>query len=172
VINPRTNTISKTLQAGDADRGLALHPSDTLLYVASRNTGQIFVVSTKRDVVLGGWVVGGVPQRLAVSRAGDELYVANEDGQSPRVDVVNTRTGAVIRRIPLLSGGYGLARSPDDKQVYVSMPAAGRVAVIDRATRTQVRTIVTGGAPRNIAFDRVGTTAAIANEAGWVDFVQ
>jgi hypothetical protein len=35
-----------------------------------------------------------------------------------------------------------------------------------------VNTISTGGTPRAMAFSARGETAIIANESGWVDFVQ
>jgi DNA-binding beta-propeller fold protein YncE len=43
--------------------------------------------------------------------------------------------------------------------------------VLDRATLAVIRTF-TGGSPRRIAFNRAGTTAVIANEAGYVTFIK
>ena len=48
----------------------------------------------------------------------------------------------------------------------------GEVLVVDRITRKIVGTIATGGRPRLIAFDKLGTMAAVADEAGWLDFVR
>jgi DNA-binding beta-propeller fold protein YncE len=52
------------------------------------------------------------------------------------------------------------------------MPFGGAVEVISTESNSIVNTIATGGTPRKIAFDGTGKTAIIANEAGWVDYVQ
>jgi len=70
------------------------------------------------------------------------------------------------------SGGFGLAVSPDGAVIYVSRPNAGEIVIVDRAVLAVVDTLATGGVPRRVAFNRLGTMAIIANENGWVDFIQ
>jgi len=53
----------------------------------------------------------------------------------------------------------------------VSLRPAGQVALLDAQTLKPVGTLETGGLPRHIAFDNLGSVAIIANEAGWVDLV-
>lgn len=56
--------------------------------------------------------------------------------------------------------------------LYVSTSYYGsRVHVVDPATRTVVRIIDTGGVPRRIAFMSSGEVGIVANEGGWVDFI-
>ena len=68
-----------------------------------------------------------------------------------------------------------MALSPDDAQLYVGVMDLGLVRVIDRASLTIVNTIQLpnpGAFPRRIAFSRDGSTAVIADESGFVHFVQ
>jgi hypothetical protein len=44
--------------------------------------------------------------------------------------------------------------------------------MVDAHTLASVGMLQTGGLPRHIAFDRLGSVAIIANEAGWVDLVR
>jgi YVTN family beta-propeller protein len=48
----------------------------------------------------------------------------------------------------------------------------GEVVVVDRATRTVVQRIATGGVPRRIVFDQAGTLAVVANEQGYVTYIR
>jgi YVTN family beta-propeller protein len=148
------------LSAGDALRGLALHPGGGTLYVAGRNTGRIYVVNTVSRGVVDTIIVSGVPQRMAVSASGTELYVANEGAG---VNFVNLLNGSVFT-MPLAAGAYGLALSPDDAQLYVTVPDLGMLMIIDRAQRTKVDSLMLGGRPRTVAFSRLGESAVVSNE--------
>ncbi len=170
VINTASNTIvtSLTLLAGDALRGLAMDRNGRWLYVGGCLSGNVYVIDAAADTLARTLAVGGLPQHLAVSRDGTQLYVADE---TRGLDVVTVATGAV-RTIALAGGGYGLALSPDDAQLYVSIPAAGLVQVVDRTTGIVENTLYVSGKPRGVAFTRSGANAVIANEAGWVTFVR
>jgi DNA-binding beta-propeller fold protein YncE len=100
-----------------------------------------------------------MPQRLAVAPDGSELYVANEVSG---LDVVNVSSGAVTS-ISFGTPGYGLGLTPDGTQLYVLLPEAGEVRVLDRVSRGQVKTLFTGGVPRNVAFASDGR-ALVTNE--------
>jgi YVTN family beta-propeller protein len=104
------------------------------------------------------------PASLRVTTAttpdGSELYVANE---ASGLDVVNVVSGAVTS-YGFGTAGYGLGLTPDGAQLYVLLPDAGEVRVLERATRLPVKTILVGGRPRNVAFAVNGRTALVANE--------
>ena len=104
---------------------------------------------------------------MAVSRDGSELYIANE---SVGLDIWDLAGGTRITSLPM--EGYGLALSPDNTTIYVSNPSFGTVQVVDRAARTGIGTITTGGTPRNIAFSRYGTEALIANAGDFVSVIR
>jgi DNA-binding beta-propeller fold protein YncE len=129
--------------------------------------GTIYELDPTGDVVRR-FFMPGRPQGLGLSADGSELYAAGEDGD---FTVLDLDTGAEVARVPLGAGGFGLAVTPDQSQVWVTAPAAGRVFVIGRASRTIRSTIDVGGTPRRLAFDQTGTLVAIADEAGTIRFV-
>ena len=108
-----------------------------------------------------------MPQRIAISPDGSEIYVANEQSG---LNVVNVESGAATS---LLFGtaAYGVGLTPDGEQLYVLLPAAGEVRILNRATRAPIRTLLVGGTPRNISFDSPGTTALVTTEEAVV-FIQ
>ena len=171
VINTATNAIvaPMTLRLGDALRGIVEDAPRNMLYVAGRNSGNIYVVDTRSNTVVRTIILGGIPQRIAVSPDGEELYVANE---ARGLDIVTLSTGA-FRTVAIGGGGYGLAMSPDGVQLYVTIPNAGVTRIVTRATGTVVGSITTGGRPRNVAFSARGDYAVITNEdGGSVTFVR
>jgi YVTN family beta-propeller protein len=78
-------------------------------------------------------------------------------------------TGAVTTA-GTLPARFGMALSPDGSRLAAT--GQGQVVVIDRASRTVLGTVPTGGNPRRVRFDRTGATMVVSNEAGWVDYIR
>ena len=149
--------------------GLALDAGGARLY-ASTIDGTVAEISTASTTWLRTFPVGGMAQGLAVSPDGAELYVA--DAAGGRLMVWSLASGQPLDSLPLGGLPFDVRMTPDGAQIYVGVRTAGKVLVFDRETRAPRLTLPTGGAPRRIAFDRTGSVAVVANEAGWVDFIR
>jgi YVTN family beta-propeller protein len=160
VVDPASNGIVTTLPVGEAANGLALSPDGTVLYVSSRDAGTVVAVDRGTNAVTRTYSIGGAPQRLAVAPDGNVLYVANEAHGLDIVDVVS----GIATQLSFGTAGYGLGITPDGAQLYVLLPDAGEVRILERATLAPVRTLSVGGRPRNVVFTNDGRTALIANE--------
>jgi len=173
-INLATRTIDDRLlvTVDGPPNGLAFSPDGSQLYV-STVTGSVFECDRATARIERRLYVGGRPQGIAVSPDGTELYVANETTDSSGgLDIWSLTTGRPIARVAIGGRGFALAVTPDGAEIYVTQSLAGRVQIVDRATLRPKQAVETGGRPRRIAFDRQGTTAVIANEEGWVDFIR
>jgi YVTN family beta-propeller protein len=159
VVDAAADTVITTLAVGAAANGLAFSPDGSILYVSSRDAGTVVAVDVSTIAITQTYTPGGMPQRLAVAPDGSELYVANEVNG---LDVINVASGTVSS-VSFATPGYGLGLTPDGTQLYVLLPEAGQVRVLDRATRAPVKTIAVGGIPRNVVFASDGT-ALVANE--------
>jgi DNA-binding beta-propeller fold protein YncE len=146
---------------------LALHPAGDRLYVATRTAGSVLEIDVHRLKVLRTFAIGGWTQGLAISPDGTMLYVANEQRA---FEAIRLGTGKLVARIEPERGAVGLALSPDHRLLYTAHTRDGRVGVIDVSSLTQRGTLLTGGRPGQIAFDRSGHVL-ITNEAGWVDIL-
>jgi YVTN family beta-propeller protein len=164
-----TLTVRHQVQVSGSLVHLALHPTLPLLYASPQGATQIFEINTGTRASRGISIPVSAPQAIAVSIDGTELYVASEAGT---VEVVPLTAGVSAASIPLGCGAYGLVQTPDGAQLYVSCALAGTVKILDRAARSVVGTLATGGTPRRIAVSFDGATVVVANEGGWVNFIQ
>lgn len=169
VANTGTRAITDVVQLTHAPNGFALHPDQQRIYVSSSFGGTVHEIDIASNAILRTFTPGGTPQGLVVSKDGSELFVANEGGW---IDVYSLGSGESVAKVTLAGGGFGAALSPDEQHLYVSLPSAGKVQVVNIPSRHIIHTIDVGGTPRRIAFTRHGGVAVIPNEAGYVSFVR
>ena len=169
VADSRTRALVDSITLTHAPNGFALDPDERRIYVSAFFGGSVHEIDVATNAVLRAFMPGGVPQGMTVSPDGRELFVANEAGW---LDVYALGTGERTARIALGGGGFGVALSPDQEHLYVSLPNAGRVQVVNTSSLRIAHTIEVGGVPRRIAFTRHGGVAVIPNEAGYVSFVR
>lgn len=167
ILDGSSHTVLTTLPVQGAPNGIAFHPATARVYVSAFVGGTVTEIEAS-SVLRTIWV-GGAPQGLALSPNGNDLFVANEAGP---LQIVDLSSGNVTVLSGVAENGFGLGQSPDGAVLYVSIPSAGKVVVVDRASRQVKHTIEVGGRPRRIGFDRSGSTAVVANEAGWVDIIR
>lgn len=167
VVDAATFTVVDSIVLPPAVNGFARHPSKNIIYISSRDGGEVVEVNASTHQVLRTFPTGGMPQRLAVSPSGRELLIANE---SLGVDIWDLIAGA--RDTTLAVPAYGLGLSPDGRKVYVTAGFNGVITVISRRTRATDTTFNVGGQARNVAFDPEGTTAVITNEDGFLTVVR
>jgi YVTN family beta-propeller protein len=148
---------------------LAVDPSGHRLYVPTWRAGTILEVDAHTLHVLRRFEVGGKVQGLALPSDGATLFAANEGGW---LDVIHVHSGRRITRLDFGSTAFGVAISPDEAVVYVSLLGSGLVVIVDRPTLSVRTSLHLGGKPRRITFDASGRLAVIANEQGWVDLVE
>ena len=99
------------LATGAGAHGLYPSRDAKHLYVSNRGAGTISVVSFATRKIVATWrIPGGSPDMGGVSADGKILWLAGRyDGE---VYAIDTRTGRLIRRIPVGSGPHGLAVWP------------------------------------------------------------
>jgi len=144
---------------------------DTLLYVSTHSGGTVIEFNLRTRAVTRTFVVGGTPQKMAISPDGNTLYIANEAGY---VQFWNRIVGVQIGTNVALTGsaGYGIALRPTTGRLYVTTAyfGGGRVYVLDPATRSITDSVTAGGSTRRVVFDANGV-GFVPNENGWVDFI-
>lgn len=145
---------------GEAN-GIAYDASTSRLYVSSGRASAVYEIDARTDVVLRKFPVSDHPQDIAISKDHSELWVATEGVAG--VQVLQLATGVITSSIPGTSGAFGLAITPDNAQVYVTQPSDSDCVIIDRALRTVIDTLHTGGSPIRVAFDATGNHAYIAD---------
>lgn len=169
-IDRASRDVLRSVALAGTGQSLAWHPNGELLYVSTFSGGTALEVDTRTMTVLRTFVTGGKAQEVVVSDDGSELFVADQDLK--KVDVFSLASGNRVASIPVPGNPWSMAMTPDQQQLYVGLVFQGEVVVIDRADRSVVRRIVTGGIPRRIVFNKQGTVAVVANEDGYVTYVR
>jgi YVTN family beta-propeller protein len=99
------------IHTGSGAHGLYPSRKAKYLYVSDRSAGMISVISFARRRVVATWTIpGGSPDMGNVSGSGRVLWLSGRyDGS---VYAIDTRTGRLIRRIPVGAGPHGLCVWP------------------------------------------------------------
>lgn len=105
--------------------------------------------------------VGSNPWAVAVSDAGDRVYVANAGSDS--VSVIDGRTGTVTTTIGVGLAPWGVAVNQRTGTVYVTNANAGSVSVIDGGTLSVTSTIGVGVSPQGVAVNNATGTVYVVN---------
>jgi YVTN family beta-propeller protein len=95
------------------------------------------------------------------------VLVLNRDASVSIVDPAVSLAGATstLARVMLPRPGADWAKSPDGKRLYVSMPAAGQVAVIDTDSFKLVANIDAGRSPTRLVIQPDGRYLWVGNDA-------
>jgi YVTN family beta-propeller protein len=169
MIDVASREITGRLAIGLDANGLAADTISNRLYLSNQSDGTISVVDLATMTVIGSIQVGGHPQELVLSPGGTLLFVADESGS---VQIWDLRESRKRGDIAVPGGAFAMAVSPDWRQLYIGSALGGAVYLIDWKTGQTLKTVTTGGTPRRIAFSRDGKVAVVANEGGWVNYIQ
>jgi len=108
-----------------------------------------YVIDPATNTVVGIIEDIEIPHGITSAPDGSELYISNEALHS--LDVVDSRTLMVRRRIPLSGRPNNVAVSKDGHKVYVAiMEMPGSVDIIDVPTMTNIKTLPVDGAIHNV----------------------
>jgi YVTN family beta-propeller protein len=98
------------IPTGKGAHGLYPSRDGTKLYVSNRGAGSVTVIDFASQRVDGTWQFGGSPDMGGVSTDGSQLWLSGR--YNSEVYVIDTRTGQLIRKIPVGDGPHGLALFP------------------------------------------------------------
>ncbi len=99
------------IRTGAGAHGLYPSRDATRLYVSNRSAGTISVLSFRTGRVVATWTIpGGSPDMGGVSADGRRLWLSGR--YDAAVYVIDTRSGSLVRRIPVGFGPHGLCVYP------------------------------------------------------------
>jgi len=117
----------REVQVGKSPRGLAMSPSEPLLFVTNQGSDTVSIVDTEREVVVGEVGVGHVPQGIA--HLDGRLYIANHESDS--ISVVDVSAREVIAVIPARPGPKAVVVNPKTRRAYVTSSDDSSVSLLD-----------------------------------------
>jgi YVTN family beta-propeller protein len=112
IVDARRMRVRRLLRTGAGAHGLYVSRDSKHLFVSNRNAGTVSVVSFARQRVIATWRLpgGGSPDMGGVSADGRVLWLAGR--YHAEVYAISTRTGRLLRRIPVGQSPHGLCVYP------------------------------------------------------------
>ncbi len=150
LVDDQTGALLKTLPTGEGPHEIAVSPDGRFAYIADSGAptkpgNTITVINLGKREAAGKFTLGEhQPHDLRVSADGRRLWVASAPTQS--AVEVDTVTGAVTRTWKTgVDGGWMLAASSDDRQVFVAHLEGGGLSLIDLASGEVTRAVTPKG---------------------------
>lgn len=96
------------------------------------------------------------------------IVVMNHDASLSVVDPTVSMVGrtSTLAKVPLAKPGADFARSLDDRHIFVTMPLAGQVAVVEADSFKVVKNVRAGEAPTRAVLQPDGRYLWVGNNAG------
>ncbi|MGY4711310.1 YncE family protein [Mycolicibacterium sp. CBM1] len=162
VIDTATLSVTATIAGVSEPYGVVV-ADRAYVSAASNDEDAIVAVDTATGVPLAARKFDMTAGGLAVSPAGDTLYVGRSDGTVVDVAVVDIETGAVTTiEIPAAPGSSveAVRISADGTRVFAALvtPSGGALAVVDPQAATVERTVAIAGSIGDIAVAPGGRT--------------
>lgn len=148
-LNPTTfGSLATPTMVGGTVLGLAVSPDGTRLWTTSTE-GDVIELNTATRAVGRSFEVAGELQDVVFGPGGASLYIANESG-----GYVGRYSVATLQRLDSIpvSRPWGLALSPDGKELWVSRNDEDAITILSTTTNTPIDSIDVGNGVRRISF--------------------
>jgi len=150
------------LKVGQAPAGISVSSKKDELYVASRDSNSVFIVSTSREKVIGEVMVGDHPFGIRLTPTEDHLFVTNV--QSNDISIIDLKNRKEISRVQVGKKPYCVTFSLDGKRAFVTNQYSDSISVINTDSFQVERTLTSGSFPEGI--DTYGSYIFFVN---WLD---
>jgi YVTN family beta-propeller protein len=128
--NAQKYSVIATIPVGKSPFGVAINPTNGLVYVANANSNTVSVIDPKTNTVVATkYVFGGrAPYGVAINPTNGLVYVTNV--RSNTLSVIDPATNKVVATIPVGEGPSGVAINPSNGLVYVANADSNTLSVV------------------------------------------
>jgi len=157
------NVVSQ-IPVGSAPQGIDCHPHLPLLAIAHINSQDIWLVETEGYTLVKKMVIEGYPVQVKFSSKGDILYAGcyfHSHKLFNRVLLIDPHEGVICHEIDVGCIPHKILESRDGSCLLVTSCEAGRLEVVDLASRSVVHAADIGETVCDIALDQEGIYAYV-----------
>jgi YVTN family beta-propeller protein len=135
VIDLKARRVIRNLTGLREPQGIAYEPSTDTLYVANAGDGSVRLYRGSDLAPIGAISLGDDADNVRVDRAAKRVFVGYGDGALAVIDAVSRKK---LADIPLKGHPESFQLSPTSAQIFVNVPDAHEIAVIDRNANRQM----------------------------------
>ena len=166
IVDLTNRKVIRTIQGLKEPQGVAFVPSMDTLYVANAGDGSVRLFLGPEYAPMGRLDLGDDADNIRVDNAANRLVVGYGSGGLAVIDTANFKK---VTDIPLGTHPEGFQLDPGSNQIFVNLPKARAVAVVDRQSGKQTASwpmrIGTGNFPMALNHDAGHVLAAFRNPA-------
>jgi YVTN family beta-propeller protein len=169
LIDPKTEKILDNAEVAKSWFGLKFSADDKFLYASGGNDNWILKYAVRNNkLLLRDSIKLGKKWPEKISPAGIEtddtrqlLYVVTKDNNS--LYVIDLKTKAIRKQLPLGGEGYNCLLSPDKKELYITCWGCDKVDIFNTRTLEFSGEIKVGDNPNDLCLTKSGKYLFVAN---------
>jgi DNA-binding beta-propeller fold protein YncE len=116
-------------------QGVGYEPSTDMLYVANAGDGSVRLFEGSNYKTTGRIELGSDADNIRVDAAANRIFVGYGNGA---LAVIDPSTHSKVGDIPLKAHPEAFQIDPDTSQIFVNVPGARGIAVVDRVSQKQI----------------------------------
>jgi YVTN family beta-propeller protein len=148
--NPQNWTVA-VVPVGRGPEGFDITPDGRELWAAHSQDGGVSIVDLARKAVTATFDAGtGRSNRLKFTLDGAQAFISDLD--KGELVVVDVKSHAIVKRLPLGRMPEGILMAPGGAVAYVAVNGDNFVAAVDVKTLAVTKKIETGGGPDGMAW--------------------
>ncbi|GAB1343199.1 hypothetical protein MASR1M101_23260 [Gemmatimonas sp.] len=158
-IDVPTRTVSSPFQVGARIEGLGATPSGDEVWVGGNDSHEVYVLNGRTGEKLATITGFGMAYRIGITPNGLTAVISDPGSEQIHLVDVTTRRIRTTLSVPAMlpaEGGnpspQGVSISRDGAYAFVTLKAVGKVAVIDIARGTVVKTLPVGAGSDGVGY--------------------
>jgi DNA-binding beta-propeller fold protein YncE len=161
IIDLKAGKVIRTITGMSEPQGVGFSASTDTLYVANGGDGSVRLFEGEALSAAGSIELGVDADNIRIDQRAGRVFIGHGNGA---LAVIDAKSRAKITDIPLAAHPEGFQLDMADARVFVNVPGAGQVAVIDIATgrKEAVWAIAELGANFPMAFDETSNEVITA----------
>ena len=137
IIDLANHAVIRTLSGLREPQGVGYEPTTDMLYVANAGDGSVRVFDGKDYAVKDRVDLGRDADNIRMDMAAKRVFVGYGSGA---LAIIDPLTRKKVGEIPLPAHPEGFQIDPNSAQIFVNVPEARAIAVVNRATQIQTGT--------------------------------
>ena len=155
VVDLKAQQVIRTLTGLKEPQGVGFVPATDTLYVANAGDGSLRLFQGEGLTVAGKIDLGEDPDNVRVDATGNQVLVGYGTGALARIDAGSRK---LIGTVPLQAHPEGFQLEAKGERIFINVPDAHEIAVVDRRTNRQLASWPTHALRGNfpLAIDQSG----------------